>query len=129
MDDSGKNVRSEVLTLKQRDFILVSQTLGASRFHILFSHLLPNVLAPLVVAITLNVGQVILAEASLSFLGLGIQPPIPSWGNMLNNAQELIYEAPFLAIFPGLMIFIVVIAFNFVGDGLQSAVNPKALKR
>ncbi len=122
-------VRSEVLTLKQRDFILVSQTLGASQTHILIHHLLPNVLAPLVVAITLSVGQVILLEAALSFLGLGIQPPTPSWGRMLFNAQEIIYEAPFLAIFPGLMIFILVIAFNFIGDGLQTAVNPKALKR
>ena len=122
-------VRSEVLTLKQRDFILVAKTLGANPFHILIYHVIPNVLAPLVVAVTLSIGQVILSEAALSFLGLGIQPPTPSWGRMLFNAQELIYEAPFLAIFPGLMILIVVICFNFLGDGLQNALNPKALKR
>jgi peptide/nickel transport system permease protein len=91
--------------------------------------MVPNVMAPLLVAVTLNVGQSILSEAALSFLGLGIQPPTPSWGNMLFNAQEIIYEAPHLAIFPGLLILAIVVSFNFVGDGLQDAVDPKSLKR
>jgi peptide/nickel transport system permease protein len=83
--------------------------------------------SPIIVATTLSVGNIILFESVLSFLGLGIQPPIASWGNMLNNAQELIYEAPALAVYPGLLIFLTVIAFNFLGDGLQDALDPKAV--
>jgi peptide/nickel transport system permease protein len=90
------------------------------------AHLLPNIASPIIVATTLSVGGVILTESVLSFLGLGIQPPLPSWGNMLTNAQELIWQAPQLAIYPGLLIFITVIAFNFVGDALQDAMDPRA---
>jgi hypothetical protein len=82
-----------------------------------------------IVATTLSVGNIILLESVLSFLGLGIQPPIASWGNMLNNAQELIYEAPLLAFYPGLAIFVTVVAFNFLGDGLQDALDPRASRR
>jgi peptide/nickel transport system permease protein len=89
-------------------------------------HILPSVVSPIIVATTLSVGHVILLESTLSFLGLGIQPPLPSWGNMLTNAQELIWQAPMLAVWPGLLIFVTVIAFNFVGDGLQDALDPKA---
>ena len=95
----------------------------------MFRHILPNSISPILVATTLSVGNIILLESVLSFLGLGIQPPIPSWGNMLTNAQELIYEAPMLAVWPGLAIFTTVIAFNFLGDGLQDALDPKALAR
>ena len=95
----------------------------------MFRHILPNSISPILVAATLSVGNIILLESVLSFLGLGIQPPIPSWGNMLTNAQELIYEAPMLAVWPGLAIFTTVIAFNFLGDGLQDALDPKALAR
>ena len=90
-------------------------------------HILPNVLSPVVVATTLSVGGIILFESVLSFLGLGIQPPTASWGNMMNNAQELIAQAPHMIVFPGALIFIVVVAFNFVGDGLQDALDPRAL--
>ena len=122
-------VRGGILSLREREFILASKTLGATDFTIITRHLFPNVLAPLLVSVTLGVGESILSEAALSFLGLGIQPPTPSWGNMLFNAQELIYQAPFLAIMPGVLILLVVISFNYVGDGLQDAIDPKTIKR
>ncbi len=122
-------VRGSILTLREREFILASKTLGASDFTIITRHMFPNVIAPLLVSVTLGVGESILFEAALSFLGLGIQPPTPSWGNMLFNAQELIYRAPFLAILPGLLILFVTISFNYVGDGLQDAIDPKTIKR
>ncbi len=122
-------VRGSVLTLREREFIMAARTLGATDSTIIIRHMFPNVIAPLLVSVTLGVGNVILFEAALSFLGLGIQPPTPSWGNMLFNAQELIYQAPFLAILPGILIFLVVVSFNFLGDGLQDAIDPKAVKR
>lgn len=122
-------VRGSILTLREREFILASKTLGATDYTIITRHMFPNVIAPLLVAVTLGVGESILFEAALSFLGLGIQPPTPSWGNMLFNAQELIYQAPFLAILPGLLILFVTISFNYVGDGLQDAIDPKTIKR
>jgi peptide/nickel transport system permease protein len=122
-------VRGGILSLREREFILASKTLGANDFTIITRHLFPNVLAPLLVSVTLGVGESILSEAALSFLGLGIQPPTPSWGNMLFNAQELIYQAPFLAVMPGVLILLVVISFNYVGDGLQDAIDPKTIKR
>ena len=99
---------------------------GAGPIRIMRRHILPNVVSPIIVATTLSIGNVILTELVLSFLGLGIQPPLPSWGNMLTNAQELIWQAPALAIEPGVLIFATVIAFNFVGDGLQDAMDPRA---
>ncbi|MBT4762107.1 MAG: ABC transporter permease [Bdellovibrionaceae bacterium] len=122
-------VRSSVLVLKEQEFILAAKNLGASSYKIIMTHMVPNALGTLLVAVTINVGSAILSEAALSFLGLGIQPPIPSWGNMLLNAKEVIYESPALTFFPGLLIFIVVISFNFIGDGLQNSVNPKSIKR
>lgn len=122
-------VRGSILTLREREFILASKTLGATDYTIITRHMFPNVIAPLLVSVTLGVGESILFEAALSYLGLGIQPPTPSWGNMLFNAQELIYQAPFLAILPGLLILFVTISFNYVGDGLQDAIDPKTIKR
>lgn len=122
-------VRGSILSLREREFILASRTLGATDFTLVTRHMFPNVLAPMLVAVTLGVGESILFEAALSFLGLGVQPPTPSWGNMLFNAQELIYQAPFLAILPGLLILFVTISFNYVGDGLQDAIDPKAMRR
>ncbi|MFZ4403155.1 MAG: ABC transporter permease [Pseudobdellovibrionaceae bacterium] len=122
-------VRGSILSLKEQDFILAARTLGATDFTIILRHIFPNVLAPILVSITLGVGESILFEAALSFLGLGIMPPTASWGNMLNNAQELIYQAPFLALLPGVMILITTISFNFIGDGLQAALDPKSLQR
>jgi peptide/nickel transport system permease protein len=122
-------VRGSILSLREREFILASKTLGAKDSTIIFRHMLPNAIAPILVSVTLGVGNAILFESALSFLGLGIQPPTPSWGNMLFNAQELITEAPFLAFLPGFMILITTIAFNYLGDGIQDAIDPKALRR
>lgn len=122
-------VRGEVLAIKEQEFILAARTSGMSSRKIIMNELLPNVLSPVIVSVTLSVGASILFESALSFLGLGIQPPTPSWGNMLNNAQEIIYSAPMLAVIPGLLIFAIVISFNFLGDGLQDALDPKAIRR
>jgi peptide/nickel transport system permease protein len=119
-------VRGATLSLKEREFVMAARGVGASNLHIMFRHILPNLLSPIIVAVTLSVGGVILLESVLSFLGLGIQPPMASWGNMLTNAQQLIWEAPMLAVYPGLLIFVTVICFNFFGDGLQDAFDPKA---
>jgi peptide/nickel transport system permease protein len=119
-------VRGATLAVRQQDFVKAATALGAGSGRLMLVHILPNVASPIVVATTLSVGQIILLESTLSFLGLGIQPPTPSWGNMLTNAQELIWSAPHLAVFPGLLIFVTVIAFNFVGDGLQDALDPRS---
>jgi len=122
-------VRGSVLSLREREFIMASKTMGAKDSRIIIRHIFPNVIAPLLVSVTLGVGSAILYEAALSYLGLGIQPPTPSWGNMLFNAQELISEAPFLAIIPGVNILLLAMSFNYVGDGLQDAIDPKAIRR
>lgn len=119
-------VRGAVLSLKTRDYVLAAQALGASNTRVMAVHLLPNVASPIIVATTLSIGNIILLESVLSFLGLGIQPPMASWGNMLTNAQELIYANPLLAVWPGVLIFLTVIAFNFIGDGLQDALDPRS---
>ena len=120
-------VRAETLALRQREFVRAAVALGAPARSIILRHILPNAVSPIIVATTLSVGNIILFESILSFLGLGIQPPTASWGNMLTNAQELIWSAPQLAVWPGLLIFVTVIAFNFLGDGLQDALDPRAL--
>lgn len=122
-------VRGSILSLREREFVLAAKTLGAKDSTIILRHMFPNVIAPMLVSITLGVGESILFEAALSFLGLGIMPPTPSWGNMLNNAQEVIYKNIWLCILPGVMILLTVISFNFLGDGLQDAVDPKAIRR
>lgn len=119
-------VRGATLSIKEREFIMAAEGVGAGHLHIMFNHILPNLISTIIVAVTLSVGNVILLESVLSFLGLGIQPPMPSWGNMLTNAQQLIWEAPKLAFYPGMLIFITVICFNFLGDGLQDALDPTA---
>jgi peptide/nickel transport system permease protein len=121
-------VRGATLSMKAREFVRAAEALGANHARIMLVHILPNVVSPIIVATTLSVGNIILLESVLSFLGLGIQPPIASWGNMLTGAQELIWDAPLLAIYPGLLIFFTVIAFNFLGDGLQDALDPRAVK-
>jgi peptide/nickel transport system permease protein len=120
-------VRAETLALRQREFVRAAVALGTTPRSIMWRHILPNAVSPIIVATTLSVGQIILFESTLSFLGLGIQPPTASWGNMLTNAQEVIWSAPELAVWPGLLIFLTVIAFNFLGDGLQDALDPRAL--
>jgi peptide/nickel transport system permease protein len=120
-------VRAETLALRQREFVRAAVALGTTPRGIMLRHILPNTISPIIVATTLSVGHIILFESILSFLSLGIQPPTPSWGNMLTNAQELIWQAPEVAVWPGLLIFVTVMAFNFLGDGLQDALDPRAL--
>jgi peptide/nickel transport system permease protein len=120
-------VRGMALSLKERDFVRAARALGASPRRIVLRHILPNSTSPIIVATTLSIGNIILFESVLSFLNLGVRPPNASWGNMLSNAQELIWSAPNLAIYPGLLIFLTVMAFNFVGDGLQDALDPRAV--
>lgn len=119
-------VRGSILSIKERDYVAAAKVMGAGDIRVMVKHILPNTVGPLLVAVSLIIGQAILIEAGLSYLGLGVQPPTPSWGNMLFNAQEIIYEAPMLAVFPGLLILLAVISFNFIGDGLQQAFNPKS---
>lgn len=118
-------VRGQILSLKTADFVEAGRAMGASEARIILRHLIPNALAPVIVAATLTVGNAILGESALSYLGLGIQPPIPSWGNMLQRAQEYLLKASWLAVFPGLFIFFTVLSFNFLGDGLRDALDPR----
>ena len=118
-------VRAAALGIRERPFVLAARAQGAGPGRIMRVHVLPNLASPIIVATTLSAGHVILLESVLSFLGLGIQPPTPSWGNLLANAQELVWSAPALAVYPGLLIFVTVVAFNFVGDGLQDALDPR----
>jgi len=118
-------VEGQVRSLRERDFALAAESLGASDCRIMFRELLPNAVAPIVVAATLNIAHAILSESYISFLGFGIQPPTPSWGNMLENAQSYLTNAPWLAIVPGLAITLTVTSFNFMGDGLRDALDAK----
>ena len=122
---AARLVRGATLVTRQRDFVRAAQSLGAGTPHILLRHILPNVMAPLVVATTLSVGDIILLESVLSFLGLGVQPPLASWGSMLSNAESLITSSPMLAIYPGAMIFLTVIACNLLGDALLQRFDPR----
>ena len=124
-------VRGATLSLLGRDFVRAAFAMGARAPRIMFVHILPNAVSPIIVATTLAVGNVILFESVLSFLGLGIQPPVPSWGNMLTNAQEVIGSAPLLAVWSGLLILLTVASCNLLGDALQHALDPRArlLKR
>jgi peptide/nickel transport system permease protein len=118
-------VEAEIRSLKERDFALAAEMLGASDAWIMFRELIPNAIGPIVVAATLTVARAILMESYISFLGYGIQPPTPSWGNLLNNAQQYLGSAPWLAIFPGLAITLAVTSFNFLGDGLRDALDAR----
>ncbi len=118
-------VEAEVRSLKEREFVLAGRMLGLSGTHIMFREILPNVMGPIIVAATLTVARAILLEAYVSFLGFGIQPPLPSWGNMLNGAQQYLATAPWLAIIPGIAITIAVTSFNFIGDGLRDALDVR----
>ncbi len=117
--------RAQSLSVRRRTYVLAAEALGAGGFRVVRRHLLPNVAGPVLVAATLNIGNVILAESVLSFLGLGIQPPTPSWGNLLSDAQTTLAQAPHLAVIPGLAIFVTVIAFNVLGDGLQALLDRR----
>ena len=123
---TGRLVRGEVLRLREESFVRAAEALGASRRRIIFRHLLPNAAGPLLVAATLGVGDVILLEAGLSFLGLGVQPPTPSWGGMILDARSVLVAAPWAGIFPGLAIVLTVLAANLFGDALRDAVDPRS---
>ncbi len=122
-------IRANVLSLKRREFVEAAQTMGARGPRIIARHILPNTLAPIVVAATLGVGNALLTEASVSYLGLGVQPPEPSWGNMLYNAQSYFFNAPWITLYPGVMILITVLCINFIGDGLRDALDPRMKER
>jgi peptide/nickel transport system permease protein len=118
-------VEAQIRSLRTREFAQAAVAMGSSNLRIMMRELLPNAIAPIVVAATLNVAHAILAESYISFLGYGIQPPTPSWGNMLENAQSYLTSAPWLAIIPGAAITLAVTSFNFVGDGLRDALDPR----
>jgi peptide/nickel transport system permease protein len=117
--------RAQVLSVKVEDYIEAARAVGNSHLRIALRHILPNVVAPLIVQATLAFAAAVIAEASLSFLGLGQQPPAPSWGSMLNTAKNYIDNAPWMAIWPGVSIFLLVLSFNLVGDGLRDALDPR----
>ena len=118
-------VEAQIRSLRERDFAIAMEAIGAPDRILMVRELLPNAMAPIVVAATLNVARAILLESYVSFLGYGIQPPTPSWGNMLENAQEYLGSAPWLAIVPGIAITLAVTSFNFVGDGLRDALDTR----
>ena len=118
-------VRGTTLSLKRQDFVRAAEALGAGHRRIMLVHILPNLATPIIVATSLAVGEIILLESVLSFLGLGVAPPLASWGNMLTGAEETIALAPMLAVYPGALIFLTVMACNLLGDGLQQALDPR----
>ena len=117
--------RAQVLAAKSEDYVEAARALGNPHLRIALRHILPNIVAPLVVQATLAIAAAVIAEASLSFLGLGQQPPAPSWGSMLNTARSYVDQAPWMAIWPGLSIFLLVLSFNLLGDGLRDALDPR----
>jgi peptide/nickel transport system permease protein len=118
-------VRAEVLSLKSRDFVLAARVLGASDRRIIFRHILPNALSPVLVSATLGVAGAILTESALSFLGIGVQPPTPSWGNILTLGKDYIEFAWWLSLFPGMAILVTVLSYNLVGEGIRDALDPR----
>lgn len=118
-------VRAETLSLRERDYIAAAKLAGCSSFHILWRHILPNTMAPILITATLGVGGAILVESSLSFLGLGVQPPTPSWGNMLMDGKIAIETAPWVSLYPGLAILITVLGYNMVGESLRDMFDPR----
>ncbi len=122
---AARLVRGQFLSLRAKEFVDAARVAGAKNSRIMWRHILPNVASPIIVSATLRVGNAIITESTLSFLGFGIQPPLPTWGNMLKNAQSQMVLAPWIAIFPGLFIFVTVIAINYLGDGLRDALDPR----
>ena len=123
--DTTRLVRAEVLSLRSREFIHAARALGFGTARIMGRHLLPNVAAPIIVAATLGIGQMILLEAGLSYLSVGVRPPTPSWGQMIAEGQTAMQTAPWVAVFPGLAIVLTVLGFGLIGDGLRRALDPR----
>jgi peptide/nickel transport system permease protein len=122
---TSRIVRGEVLSLREREFVQAARALGMGDWRIIVRHVIPNTMAPVIVSATLGIGLTILTEASLSFLGLGVQPPTPSWGNMVSDGRDALTQAWWIATFPGLAIVLTVVAFNLLGDGLRDALDPR----
>ncbi len=122
---TARLVRGEVLSLREREFVQAARALGMGDWRIIFRHVIPNTMAPVIVSATLGIGQTILTEASLSFLGLGVRPPTPSWGNMVADGRDALVSAWWISTFPGLAIVFTVVAFNLLGDGLRDALDPR----
>jgi len=118
-------VRAEFLTLKERDFILAERAFGAGSLRIIFSHILPNAMAPVLVAATLGIASAVLTESALSFLGIGVQPPTPSWGNILTQGKEVLGVAWWMSVYPGLAILLTVLGYNLLGEGIRDAIDPR----
>jgi peptide/nickel transport system permease protein len=118
-------VRASFLSLKQKEFVEAAHSIGATRTTVIFKHIMPNVLGPVIVAATLAVGAAIITESALSFLGLGFPPDVPTWGRLLFDSINYMEIAPYLVIFPALMIFLTVLSINYVGDGLRDALDPR----
>lgn len=126
---TARLVRASFLSLKQKEFVEAARSVGASNIRIIWVHILPNVLSPVLVAATVGVGAAIITESALSFLGLGFPPDVPTWGRMLYDAQNYLDIAPHWAIFPGLLIFLTVLSINYMGDGLRDALDPRRTQR
>jgi peptide/nickel transport system permease protein len=118
-------VRAEFLSLKERDFVLAERAIGASTPRIIFMHILPNALAPVLVSATLGIASAVLTESALSFLGIGVQPPTPSWGNMLTQGKEVLGVAWWMSVFPGVAILLTVLGYNLLGEGIRDAIDPR----
>lgn len=118
-------VRAEFLSLKERDFVLAERAIGASTPRIIFMHILPNALAPVLVSATLGIASAVLTESALSFLGIGVQPPTPSWGNMLTQGKEVLGVAWWMSVFPGIAILMTVLGYNLLGEGIRDAIDPR----
>lgn len=118
-------VRGQVLSLKQRDFVTAARAMGGSRRYVIFRHLLPNSMGPIIVVLTFNIPRAIFAEAALSYIGIGVKPPTPSWGTMISDGNGLIFSSPTLVLFPAIAIAALMIAFTFLGDGLRDALDPR----
>ena len=119
-------VRAEILSLRERAFVEAAVAMGAKDFRLIFQHLIPNSLAPVLVSATIGIATAILTEAALSFLGFGVPPPAATWGNILSDGKKFLFDAPWLTFIPGIAILIVVLAFNLFGEGLRDALNPRA---
>ena len=118
-------VRAEFLSLKERDFVLAERAIGAGAPRIIFMHILPNALAPVLVSATLGIASAVLTESALSFLGIGVQPPTPSWGNMLTQGKEVLGVAWWMSVFPGIAILLTVLGYNLLGEGIRDAIDPR----
>ena len=128
-EGTARFVRAEFLTLREQDFVVAAQALGLPERRIIFRHMVPNAIAPVLVSATIGVASAILTESALSFLGFGVQPPYATWGNILADGKDFIFDAPWLFFIPGVAILVVVLAFNLVGEGLREALNPKLRRR